>query len=366
MSIKKLEKGSKYTGELPQGCKLCRQGRKMVMLVTGMCRFSCFYCPLSLKKKGKDVIYANEKFVEKNEDVLYEAQTIDALGSGITGGDPLGVLNRTLYYIKMLKQEFGTEHHIHLYTAYTPDKATLDGLQNAGLDEIRFHIPFDYWDRMSGSVYERAIKDALKTDMAVGVEVPALPESKKALTVLTMHLDDLGVHFLNLNELEYSETNWDATMKRGYEIRHETSSAIKGSQWVADDILKELDTTMSLHYCSSRFKDGVQLRRRIKRRAKNTAKKSDVISEDGLFIKGIVECDDLEGVYRELKRRFKIPDELILIDEGKHRIEIAPWILEEIHEDIDHPCFIVEEYPTADRLEVERRPLKWVPQSNQA
>jgi hypothetical protein len=119
---------------------------------------------------------------------------------------------------------------------------------------------------------------------------------------------------------------------------------------------------MSLHYCSSRFKDGVQLRRRIKRRAKNTKKASDIVTEEGLFIKGIVECDDLGGVYEQLKERFKIPQDLIYIDKEKERIEIAPWILEEIHEKIGYPCFIVEEYPTADRLEVERRPLSW-PQS---
>jgi pyruvate formate-lyase activating enzyme-like uncharacterized protein len=359
MKIKKLEKGSKYTGELPKGCKFCRQGRKMVMLVTGLCKLSCFYCPLSEKKKDKDVIYANEKLVKKDKDVLYEARTIDALGSGITGGDPLELLDRTLHYIQLLKREFGEDHHIHLYTAYKPDKKVIEKLQNAGLDEIRFHIPFNCWEKMEGSDYKRMIKEALKTEITVGVEVPSLPDFKEQLTNLIEHLDNLGVHFINLNELEYSETNWNDIKARGYDIRHETSNAIKGSQWVADDILKELDTTMALHYCSSRFKDGVQLRRRIKRRAKNTAKQSDVISEDGLFIKGIVECDDLEGVFNQLKRKFHIPEELIFIDKEKSRLEIAPWILEEIHENIDYPCFIIEEYPTADRLEVERRPLKW-------
>lgn len=362
MQVKKLEKGSKYTGELPLGCKYCRQGRKMVMLVTGLCKLSCFYCPLSAKKKGKDVIYSNEKRVESDEDVIYEAKTIDALGSGITGGDPLEVLDRTIHYIEILKKEFGGDHHIHLYTAYTPDSEILNKLQDAGLDEIRFHIPINLWDKFPGSKYENAIKEALKTEMAVGVELPALPDLKKELMMLTTQLNELGVHFLNLNELEYSETNWEGLMGRHYEIRHETSNAIKGSQWIAEDILKKLDANMSLHYCSSRFKDGVQLKRRIKRRAKNTRKESDIVTEEGLFIKGIVECEDLGGVYEQFKEKFKIPKELIHIDKEKGRLEIAPWILEEIHEKIDYPCFIVEEYPTADRLEVERRPLKWPPE----
>jgi pyruvate formate-lyase activating enzyme-like uncharacterized protein len=361
MKVQKLEKGSKYTGELPEGCKHCRQGRKMVMLVTGLCKLSCFYCPLSAKKKGKDVIYANEKKVEKDEDVIYEARTIDALGSGITGGDPLEVLNRTLHYIELLKKEFGEDHHIHLYTGYTPDLNTLRELEEAGLNEIRFHIPFTHWDKFPGSKFEDTIKEALKTAMSVGVEIPALPDMKSELITLTNQLDALGVHFLNLNELEYSETNWEGLIGRHYEIRHETSNAMKGSQWIAEDILKNLDTKMALHYCSSRFKDGIQLKRRIKRRAKNTKRESDIITEEGLFIKGIVECEDLDGVYAQLRKEFNIPQELIYIDREKKRIEVASWILEDIHENIKYPCFIVEEYPTADRLEVERRPLKWPP-----
>jgi pyruvate formate-lyase activating enzyme-like uncharacterized protein len=359
MNITKLEKGSKYTGELPEGCKYCRKGRKMVLLVTGKCKFSCFYCPISAKKKGKDVIYANEKFVENDEDVIYEAKTIDALGTGITGGDPLEVLDRTIYYITLLKNEFGEDHHIHLYTAYTPDFEIIQALENAGLDELRFHIPYNFWKSFPGSEYERTVKDAMNTRMSVGVEIPALPDLKEELLNLTKYLDEMGVHFLNLNELEYSETNWDGLMERHYKIRNETSNAIKKSQWLAEDILKKIDTTTALHYCSSRFKDGVQLKRRIKRRAKNTKRESDIVTDEGLFLKGIVECDDLGGVYEQLKESFKIPEELIFIDSEKKRIEIAPWILEDIHEKIEYPCFIVEEYPTADRLEVERRPLKW-------
>ena len=39
------------------------------------------------------------------------------------------------------------------------------------------------------------------------------------------------------------------------------------------------------------------------------------------------------------------------------KLEVAPWILEEIAEDLDYKCYISEQYPTADRLEVERTPL---------
>ena len=46
------------------------------------------------------------------------------------------------------------------------------------------------------------------------------------------------------------------------------------------------------------------------------------------------------------------------VDEEKARLEVAPWVLEEIASELELRSFIVEEYPTADRLEVERSPLR--------
>ena len=112
-----------------------------------------------------------------------------------------------------------------------------------------------------------------------------------------------------------------------------------------------------MHFCSSTFKDGVQLRNRLKRRAENIAREYDVVTEDGTILKGIVYSDDLDGAARYLKDNYDVPDDLILVDAERNRIETASWILDEIAEDLPFKCYIVEEYPTKDRLEVERTPL---------
>ena len=49
-----------YIKPLSPACKMCADGRKMVLLITGKCPVSCFYCPLSYKKGGTDRIFANE------------------------------------------------------------------------------------------------------------------------------------------------------------------------------------------------------------------------------------------------------------------------------------------------------------------
>jgi pyruvate formate-lyase activating enzyme-like uncharacterized protein len=55
--------------------------------------------------------------VTDDADILFEAKAIKSEGAGISGGDPLCDLDRTLNYIRLLKQEYGPNFHLHLYTS---------------------------------------------------------------------------------------------------------------------------------------------------------------------------------------------------------------------------------------------------------
>ncbi len=346
-----LPHGSATNKPVVQGCKLCEEGAKMVLFVTGICHAGCFYCPLSEGKMNRDVIFADEMPVHSDEDVLLEARLIDAKGTGITGGDPMEVADRVVHYIHLLKDNFGEEHHIHLYTAYG-SKEKIEKLASAGLDEIRFHPPPQLWARMPGSIYERRIDWALATGMDVGIEVPVLPDMRERLIELVKFANDKGV-FVNLNELEFSETNYLALNARGYEPKSDISSAVKGSEELAYEIVS-MDWDIVVHYCSSSFKDGVQMRRRLLRRAKNIKKDYEELTEDATLILGIVVGGDLDEVYRELVEKYEIPENLISINRERNRVELSPYILEEIAEELPWEAYEVEEYPTWDRLQVER------------
>src|SRR5206468_3588496 len=113
----------------------------------------------------------------------------------------------------------------------------------------------------------------------------------------------------------------------------------------------------TVHYCTSGYKDGWQLRSRIKRRAENVARPWDVVTEDGTLVKGILEGSDLERLMRDLEVRHRVPKDLMGLDDARKRLEVAPWILQEIAPILGRPAFLVEEYPTADGLEVERTRL---------
>jgi len=347
----KLPLGAATNKPVVRGCKLCELGAKMVLLVTGLCDAGCFYCPLSREKMNRDVIFADEMPVKKDEDILLEAKLIDALGTGITGGDPMKRVARVVHYIHLLKDNFGIGHHIHLYTA-SGGKEDIEKVADAGLDEIRFHPPPVIWNKMRRSIYDRRIKWAIETGMDVGIEVPVLPDMEKELIPLVKFADDVGV-FVNLNELEFSETNYMELNARGYEPKDDISSAVKGSEELAYKIVN-MDWDITVHYCSSAFKDGIQMKNRLMRRAKNIKKDYEELTEDATLILGVIKGEDLEEIYQTLRERFEVPKELIAINYGRRRVEISPYILEEIAKELPWKAYEVEEYPTWDRLQVER------------
>ena len=351
MKTKKLECGSVYKGTLADGCVMCAEGSKMVLFVTGKCTTGCSYCPVSAERMGKDVIYANEAHVNDFSEIIDEAESMDAKGTGITGGDPLLDMDRTLKIIHLLKDRFGREHHIHLYTStLDPEKVKL--LAGAGLDEIRFHPPAETWC----SISETPLPEIMKIEnISIGLEIPALPDKKNDMLALIKDASELGVHFININELEFSESNWNMMERFGYELKDDLSSAVLGSEQIALECV--FASSVPIHFCSSVFKDSVQLRRRLIRRAEHTAKPYDIITEDGTILKGLLYTDDIENTMDLLKNEYDVPDELMFPDPEKKRLEVAAWILEEIASELPYGCYISEQYPTADGLEVERIPL---------
>ena len=257
-----------WVGELPLGCRLCMDGLKTVIFITGLCADRCYYCPISNERRSVDVVYVNEVNLHNPEDFKALELEIIASGSkgaGITGGDPLLVYGRLVKYVARLKRVFGDKFHIHVYTSGTQARTNMfKELSDIGLDEIRFHIVSkDTW---------RAIEHALKYDMDVVIEVPAIPNSKEWLLSLILKAEELGVEYVNINELEVSESNYEALIMRGFKFDY-NGVAVVGSESVALETLRlvdELGVKVNVHYCPSVFKDRYQLRRRLLRRGLRT------------------------------------------------------------------------------------------------
>jgi len=356
-----LPMASSHRGELSPACTQCAEGRKMVLFVTGLCRFRCFYCPVSPSRNQLDVVYANERRVRSDADVLEEARAIGAAGTGITGGDPLGVAERVEHYIRLLKAEFGAEHNIHLYT-HEPNPEKLERLARAGLDEFRLHIPHYLWGPLSseGGAYREVLERAPDWGIRRGVEIPVLPEKEAELRRLLRALEAIGVDFVNLNELEFSETNEAKMRDRQYRVDPRNGWGVRGSRAVAERLVREFPLSIPVHYCSSRFKDGVQLRQRLLRRAERTAPAFAPRTEDGTVVLGVVEAGHdlaLERWSSRVVRALRLGSGDYRLDPVRRRVEVSPFALRRAARRLPWPAFEVEVYPTADALEVERTPL---------
>jgi len=225
-------------------------------------------------------------------------------------------------------------------------------LCDAGLDEIRFHPPMTQWNEME---FDGVSKIIAENAMDVGFEVPAIPGNEERLEKLALSAWKAGVAFININEFEFSESNWNMMEGMGFKVKDDLSSAVAGSEEITIELMKK-HPDCPIHFCSSVFKDGVQLRRRLIRRANVIAKEYDVVTEDGTIIKGIIYADDLDKAADEL-RKLRVPKELMFIDRDRKRIEIASWRLKKISKKLPYSSYIIEEYPTFDRMEVERMPL---------
>src|SRR3989344_719911 len=327
-------------GPLPKGCQMCVRGEKLVLFVTGICPRKCSFCPVSDEKYQHDVIFANERSVTATEDLLKEAEAMKAKGAGITGGDPLAKLERTLGYIKLLKQKYGSHFHIHLYTSLDlVTEETLQRLAEAGLDEIRFHLELE-----SDTLWKR-VELAKKHSWDIGVELPLIPGKDYTKVVDFIHDK---VNFLNLNELEVADNSQSQLLKLGSEVKDELSYAVKGSLELGLELLKhvrEKKYSVAVHLCTAKLKDAVQLGNRLKREAKYSKKEFDQVDEEGLLTRGALYLPELAPgfsyrerlnsvnkkefieklklIFGQIRKELKLSERSIFLDEEKVRILLS-------------------------------------------
>ncbi len=338
-----------FTGGLPRGCSLCYAGAKIVVFVTGLCRDGCYYCPVSRSRMGQDRIYVNEEPVNDPSQVLLEAYRIGASGASITGGDPLARPARVLTILRTLKSEFGDRFHIHLYTSgRLASRSLLGELEAAGLDEIRFHPTHP-------SMLEK-IKIAVEhTGMDVGVEVPAIPGREQELIRLAGRLEEMGAKFLNLNEMEVSESNIEAVTRRGFRVASSgvavegsRETALKVVRWAAGNLKR-----LKVHFCPAGFKDYVQTKNRLLRKARRVAHLYEEPTREGTLLRGEVLLSRISG------RAAKLVDEGLLVPLGGSMYATHPALLDKVLETLHtgevEEAWVAEYHPTLGRILVSRR-----------
>ncbi|WEU40719.1 MAG: radical SAM protein [Candidatus Odinarchaeum yellowstonii] len=351
--IKRSIGGSYFIRTLPKGCEYCMKGSKIVVFITGRCFAKCYYCPLSENRRNSDEAYVNELKITTDETILREARLIEAEGAGLTGGDPLFKFELTIKYIKLLKERFGSKFHIHLYTTgFNLNREKAEMLIESGLDEIRFNPIGDFEDK---------IKLFKGSTMKLGCEIPAIPGEEEKIKKLIKTLDESGVDFININELEFSETNAGELKKRGLTLKKDSVAAAEGSEESALKILewsRKNTEKISVHYCPTWIKDGVQLKNRFLRRARNVKKSYEEVDEEGLLVRGVIYAEkqiNIDELKRLLIEKYEVPENMLDVNRHEREVYTAWYIVEELKSELEKfkiKTGIVKSYPTDDRLKV--------------
>ena len=333
-----------------EGCIQCQKGSKLVLFVTGKCHWGCDYCPLSDNRRESPDMFANERRCTNWSEVIEEARAMNATGTGITGGDPMLDMEKSLEAIKQLKSAFGKEHHIHLYTSIPFDSVKAIRFAEAGLDEIRFHLLDGRLER-----YLDVIDECHRVGINVGIELPCEPDKSDSLFKLLDEINGSNVQFLNLNELEITVGNQENMDVRGFNLSGSMTAAAEGSLELGLK-LKQYALGMSFHvkFCSACFKDAGQLRARFRRRAEVTLRPYEVLSNDDTILFGAIPTEEVDARddIKELSSQLELADGWIRYDSAARRIEMPLSAAEAIADFVGVQVQLVEVHPTHERLEV--------------
>jgi pyruvate formate-lyase activating enzyme-like uncharacterized protein len=335
-----------------QGCKYCVYGKKLVLFVSGKCSRNCKYCSLSNKRKNIDKVWANERECSDINEILEEAVESKACGAGITGGDPLLCLNKTIIFIRALKKKFGKSFHVHIYLPtqlVTEEK--LKKLKDAGIDEIRFHPKFIEEDkRIEHELEKISLASKFWNIKDIGIEIPMFPDKLNETFYFLKSVSEL-IGFVNLNELEISDTNFDF-IKRKYKLNEDTYT-IKGSREAGIEILKKCEKEklgLKVHLCTARTKNLFQYKNRVKLR--------DILpfgfkTKEGSVRYFAIYLKKDEELYRFRKN---ISGMEFFFDKKKNRIILSEKSAKKAFW-LGYNVERVEELPTFDGTELERERL---------
>ena len=231
------------------------------MFISHSCTRHCFFCLREQKEAEdfvpyveRDIKFASvERFIEYLKSFHFE-------GISFSGGEPFMKFDRLFEYIKAIRDAFGNQHYVWVYTnGDLVNEEKLTRLEEAGLDEIRFDISAREYDLGPVSL-------ALGHVPHVAIEIPAIPEDVERVTSLLPHLESMGVEYINLHQLMVNDYNREAFQARGYTVlrdeRYDDWFGIRESESAALEILNyaaESNMRMGINYCSRLYKYLFQL-----------------------------------------------------------------------------------------------------------
>lgn len=253
---------SVYINNISPSCLACQTGiGSATFFVSLKCHRNCFYC-FNPNQENYEAYASRARDLTQDLEELKRAQT-RLKHLALTGGEPLLHKEQTLAF-------FGDAHkmfpgvYTRLYTSGDhAESATLEGLKESGLQEIRFSIRVEDSEQARRHTLER-IAEAKKYIPFVMVEMPVLPGRLEEMKDILRELERIGIFSVNLLEFCFPLHNAGEFRKRGYRIKTPPYRVLY-NYWYAGGLpvaQSELDSLellefaldngfkMGVHYCS--------------------------------------------------------------------------------------------------------------------
>lgn len=334
---------SYMNNDMCRGCKFCLKGQKLVLFVGGKCSRNCWYCSLSEGRKNSVQLWANERPCNSVKDIIQEAIDSRASGAGITGGDPLVYIDKTIESAKALKKRFGKKFHIHIYLPLTlVDKSKLEQLSEC-IDEVRFHPLFVSEETLEGKDLEEIEK--IKTASEIfgkkntGIEMPLLPEKKKEIISFIRQIEP-HVSFINLNEFELSDTNFEQVTK-DYTLNSDSYTISKSIETGREILKKFKSSKLKMHICTAKTKNHHQYHNRL---LLHKILPFGIRTDEATVVYYTVVPKDMKETIKELKKHTKN----FHIDSLHNRIILKESDVQNLYKTKKFEINFCEEHPTFD------------------
>lgn len=352
--------------KLSPGCRLCVEGVWSCLFVNGRCNCDCFYCPTDQQTLGLPATNAVE-FRTPADYVAY-LERFGFRGVSLSGGEPLLTPGRTLGFLRAVKERFGDQVHLWLYTNGTLlTRELVRELAAAGLDEIRFDIGATGYQLKQAALAAGAIPH-------LTVEIPAIPEERGLMESKLAEMQQLGVNYLNLHQLRLTPYNFPKLAGRGYTFVHGEKVTVLESELTALQLIRyglDQGIELPINYCSFVYKNRFQKEAARRRNAALVRKPVEDLTANGhlraLALLGPAEtlarqADSLRsaGVAAELwsltGERLAFAAELWpLIDFGGLRLQLGYSEAAQLSAVSYRNYFIEVKLPSGKKLVVEKR-----------
>ena len=242
-----------YYHQISNGCKICGAGKWSCLFITNECNANCFYCPTS---QNEDTLPSTQG-LDFNDPLVY-ANYVNAFGfKGVSfsGGEPLLHFDKTLAYLKAVREHCAPDLYVWMYTnGILASEKYFQELAKNGLNEIRFDIGATGYQLSKVKLAKGIIPN-------VTIEIPAVPEELDKLKQLLPEIIDAGVTNLNLHQLRLTPHNAEKLISKGYTIVNAERPIVLESELAALELInfaQENELKIGINYCSFHFKNRFQ------------------------------------------------------------------------------------------------------------